>query len=318
MTLDIKSLSADLSFGLIVRGLTMAHLDQPDVQQRLRALWIEKGLIVFKDMEGGADGQVKLSACFGKPEVHPMKHGVNVERPELLDIVYRPGTDRGNIFEVDGRRLGSFLPWHSDLIYVDRINHGGVLRPLEIPPSGTQTGFIDRIAAYETLPQPLKVRIEGLNIVYKLDFDASRQRFGQTHDVRLVRLGTAAIKVMANAHTVPRVLHPAVFQQPETDRKVLNVSPWFAVGIQGMEAAEGDALLEELALHVADESRAYFHDWALGDMVLWDNWRMLHCAPGVPEDQSRSFQRTTIAGDYALGRPETRGADIPDALRINI
>ena len=39
-------------------------------------------------------------------------------------------------------------------------------------------------------------------------------------------------------------------------------------------------------------------------MVLWDNWRMMHSANGVAIDDRRSMQRTTIAGDYALGRTE--------------
>jgi taurine dioxygenase len=41
-------------------------------------------------------------------------------------------------------------------------------------------------------------------------------------------------------------------------------------------------------------------------MVLWDNWRMLHCAQGVPPGEERRMRRTTIAGDYALGRRELK------------
>ena len=43
-------------------------------------------------------------------------------------------------------------------------------------------------------------------------------------------------------------------------------------------------------------------DWQQDDMVLWDNWRMLHSARGVPPGEARKMRRTTIAGDYALGR----------------
>ncbi len=42
-------------------------------------------------------------------------------------------------------------------------------------------------------------------------------------------------------------------------------------------------------------------------MVLWDNWRMMHCALGVPEKEQRHMQRTTIAGDYGRGRIEGEG-----------
>ena len=37
-------------------------------------------------------------------------------------------------------------------------------------------------------------------------------------------------------------------------------------------------------------------------MILWDNWRVLHSATGIPEDETRVMYRTTISGDYAQGR----------------
>ena len=46
-----------------------------------------------------------------------------------------------------------------------------------------------------------------------------------------------------------------------------------------------------------------------GDGIVWDNWRTIHCATGVPFDVERLAQRTTLVGDYKLGRylnPEDR------------
>jgi taurine dioxygenase len=82
---------------------------------------------------------------------------------------------------------------------------------------------------------------------------------------------------------------------------VLNLSPLFALYIEGMQNAEGDALLADLAGHILD-CPTYHHHWTLNDMVLWDNWRMLHSVTLAPVDETRVMQRTTIAGDYALGR----------------
>jgi taurine dioxygenase len=33
---------------------------------------------------------------------------------------------------------------------------------------------------------------------------------------------------------------------------------------------------------------------------------MLHCATGVPPEETRIMRRTTIVGDYGLGRREAR------------
>jgi taurine dioxygenase len=105
-----------------------------------------------------------------------------------------------------------------------------------------------------------------------------------------------------------RAIHPLVYRQAETGKKVLHVSPWFADGIEGMENAEGDALLAEVIAQVIRPELMYFHQWQEGDMVLWDNWRMLHCATGVPPDETRIMRRTTIVGDYGLGRREEKSA----------
>ena len=49
----------------------------------------------------------------------------------------------------------------------------------------------------------------------------------------------------------------------------------------------------------------YFHTWNATDMVIWDNWRVLHSVSGSPPESGRCMHRTTIAGDYGLGRFET-------------
>jgi taurine dioxygenase len=103
-----------------------------------------------------------------------------------------------------------------------------------------------------------------------------------------------------------RAIHPLVYSQAKTGRKILHVSPWFADGIEGMENEEGDALLREVIGYVIRPELMYFHKWHAGDMVLWDNWRMLHCACGVPPSEQRIMRRTTIVGDYGLGRRELR------------
>jgi len=53
---------------------------------------------------------------------------------------------------------------------------------------------------------------------------------------------------------------------------------------------------------------AYIHQWQEDDMVLWDNWRMLHSAREYHRVERRRMRRTTIAGDYALGRREVKVA----------
>jgi len=291
-------------YGAIVTGLSPGDIDDPEVRRALLDLWTEKGLVVFRGIEGGMDTQVRLSEIYGEPEVHPMMAGTDIrtEHRALAPIEFDPEKD-GNIYEIGGRVLGGYLPWHFDGAYVDRINHGGILRPEVLPAHGGETGFLDQIAAWESLPTGLRERIEGLSVIYSYQPDLTRARFGPRAD-RLVQMSELFRTGRDHPSVQVRAIHPAVYEQPGTGRKVLHISPWFADGIEGMENEEGDALLGEVIAHILNPELMYFHKWRAGDMVLWDNWRMLHCACGVPPEEKRIMRRTTIVGDYGLGRRE--------------
>ena len=310
---DVRPLPGDLPFGAEVVGLDPKDLGRREVRDALRNLWIDQGVIVFRDL-WGEETQLALSRCFGKLVAHPTRE-TRAEHPELMTVHYRP--EDGWLMTVDGEQRGSWLPWHSDLIYVDRINRGGILRPVALPSRLGQTGFIDKIASYASLPERLKERIETLSVIYKYNLDPARQRFGRTAQVHVDRFTPAIISIQNRLDDFPRVVHPMVYTQIETGRKMLNVSPWFAVGIHGMDDADGDNLLEEVAQHIVHQPSAYMHDWQMGDMVLWDNWRVLHSAAGSPADEERWMLRTTIEGDYGLGRAET-GVDLVCSRYISI
>jgi taurine dioxygenase len=92
--------------------------------------------------------------------------------------------------------------------------------------------------------------------------------------------------------------------------KVLHVSPWMAKGVEGQDQATADSLLGEISDEINDEINdkakglSYFHRWEPTDMVIWDNWRVLHSVSGSAPEYGRCMHRTTIAGDYGLGRFE--------------
>src|SRR5262249_23048975 len=148
---------------------------------------------------------------------------------------------------------------------------------------------------YNHLSDNLKAAVEDLRVIYH--FHPQDKKFGRP----LVYV-EGRESVARKAENYPFVTHPMVYTQKETGRKVLNVSPYFATAIEGMENEEGDALLAQVVEHCEDERFAYYHHWSEGDMVLWDNWRMLHNAYGIPPNETRRVERTTIKGDYELGR----------------
>jgi taurine dioxygenase len=301
MSLQIEPLASGNTDGVIVRGITEARLREPGVADSLRQLWIERGLIVFKT-EPSMSLHVALSAVFGELEHHPVKDLRAEGHPELITLAARPGDSATYVWQ--GETRASWIPWHTDLIYTPCLNHGGILRGLIIPDKGGITGFMDKIKVYQSLPDDLKARIEDLDVVYKMHFDMSLQKYGVDGEV-LVGERSASLDKRIEREDIdfPPVVHPLVYTQIETGRKLLNLSPLFAEYVVGLSPEESDTLLRTLSRHILKEEFAYFHDWEPEDMVLWDNWRMLHTACGIDPMAARTMQRTTIAGDYAQGRP---------------
>jgi taurine dioxygenase len=244
---------------------------------------------------------VALSNVFGPLKDHPNSAVTRVNRnalPGVIDMQSKAG--ESGVVEVGGKRLSFWLPWHFDHCYNNELNRAGVLRALEIAPEGGMTGFADGLQLYRALSPELRRRIEGRNIVYKFDVLYGSMRFGKLPGFAEISRKHNADAVMQAAKNTPRAIHPAVWTR-KTGEKVLHISPWMAQGIQGQEDAEGDALLEAICQEINAKAQAYYHSWNFTDMLIWDNWRMLHSVTGMDPSFSRRMQRTTIKGDYGLG-----------------
>jgi taurine dioxygenase len=305
MDFKVDPLPGNHAFGCVVTGLAPEAIQEPDVRERLYDLWIDRGVVVFKGL-ADLDTQISLSEIYGEPEIHPLLVGIDRPREHFVIAEIDYVEEDGDLYELDGDLRGGYLPWHFDLAYMEKINHGGILRAAVIPQRGGETGFIDGIAAYDELPGELKQRIEGLRVIYRYLADATKARFGEIPD-KCLSLSRNIQLALEHPSVQNWVTHPMVYAQKETGRKILNISPWHAVAIEGLENAEGDALLKDVIDRMIRPEMAYIHEWEPDDMVLWDNWRMLHSASGVPPGEKRKMRRTTIAGDYALGRRLERG-----------
>ena len=159
---QVAPLPGQGSYGALVTGLAPDDIDAPEVHQALHDLWVDKGLVVFRGIAGGVDTQLRLSAIYGEPEIHPMMTGTDIktEHKALAPVEY--DRESGNLYEVKGRQLGGYLPWHFDAAYVDRINHGGILRLEVLPRRGGETGFLDQEPGVGAVVHqaPKQVRIE--------------------------------------------------------------------------------------------------------------------------------------------------------------
>jgi taurine dioxygenase len=303
--LDTAPLSPDLAFGSMVRGLTLAQLDDEATREELRKLWFDRGLIVFRGGDASVDFQIELSKVFGPLVRHQQADRLVEGRPELLWL--RSDATNAITADIDGKRVFGLLPWHGDARWLAEPPHGAILRVHRMPSAGGETGFIDLISTYDRLPDHLKHRIEHLEAEVRFSADPKEIFRFQPHEVHVLDTGSAARDLGARTD-FPPILQPLVYLQPETGRKVLGFTPMPRQTIVGLSDEDSEALLWALARHTTDERYAYFHSYQQDDLVLWDNLRMLHCGRGVAPGDEREIWRTTIApADYPIARAMGEG-----------
>lgn len=300
--LDIRPLD-DFPFGARVAGVDAAALADETIRRRLRDLFEDRGFLVFEDMDPSGPLQIELAAVFGPLQEHAMKalRGGDGEAPPGIFVLDADPADTA-IFEVDGKQLIGWTPWHYDACYMDQLYRGAVLRALEIPPVGGLTGFVDGVQLYKAISPDLRAQFEDRNIVYHPALMGVNQRFGRPN-VRAVRVKSSTEAFMASLADARRAVHPAIWQRPSGE-KVLHASPWQAAGIEGEENPQGNALLEALCREIYAKASPYWHSWKYTDMLLWDNWRFIHAVSGHDPSYRRRMHRAGIAGDYGLGRWE--------------
>ncbi len=290
------------SIGLEIGGVDLEKPFDEATKKEVLDAWIQAGVVLFRNCRSD-EAHMRLSSLFGEMQAAATGDLNDERNPFMMKLEYDPSiAKKKGIYIVDGVQRAGWLGWHWDQAFMPQIVRGAALRMVEPSERNGETGFIDAIGAYDRLSEDLKRRIEGLEVVYEFTGAQERNRFGFP-DVQLPPgrdiTGTPSDP---NRFKFPAAVHPLVITQRETGRKVLKLSPMHAKYILGMDRAESDALLEELANHLVNPEYAHFHQWTKDDIVVWDNWRVIHSAKGIPVDCVRRARRTTIAGDYKVGR----------------
>ena len=306
---DIRPLQEGLPFGIRIGGLTLQQLEDPATRHEVADLFEQHGMIVFEGLEPSDELQLAISASIGPLKEHPVKSLSRVDSdtmPGVIKIAVTP--EHGGIVELGGKPVSHWLPWHFDHCYNNELNRAGVLRAIDIVEDGGITGFADGVALYKAFPKDLLAKIEGREILYSLSTQYSQMMFGKPADMKIIRPKPMNEEFEKQAAAMPRAIHPAVWTR-KSGEKVLHVSAYMSEGIVGAEDAEGNALLEEVAqtINRLAASCSYHHRWKPTEMIVWDNWRMLHTVSGNNPAESRTMHRTTIKGDYGLGRFENDG-----------
>ncbi len=156
--------------------------------------------------------------------------------------------------------------------------------PMEDGVALGSTQFVSAAAAYDSLPEAMKTRLDGLRAVHQVA--GRRKRTGTGQQDNHLR------------EQQPSVIHPVVRTHPFTGRKCLYVNKGECQAIEGVETDEALALVDDLADRIVAPPFRYVHQWRVGDLLMWDNCSVQHLATFDYEwpKHRRLMHRITVGG----------------------
>ena len=292
--MEINTRYLEQEFFATIDGVDIKSLSKSEFLEIKKAVETY-GVIVINSQNINDDDQIRFSEGFGKLEISigtqtkaPDYHNNNAIRPEIsrisnvdLNNKMLPYDDKKVIFD----RGNNY--WHTDSSFKKTPSKISILSAREVPEEGGGTDFIDARYALETWENKsrkfsiadLKDCICEHSIVY-----SRKNNTGDIFDDKFKQ-------------DMPFVKQRLIRTHPYTQRAAFYAGSHCS-HIIGWDLDESRELIKEINDWILESGKVAKHKWKTGELVLWDNRRVLHRGTGYDESKYRRIMhRTTVAGD---------------------
>lgn len=286
--LNLTKLESGL--GVRVEGIDLAAGWDDDLLRRLIALLYAHHVLVIGGQTLDPQTYLRFGRIWGDP-ISFLREDHRVDgSPEVILLSNSP------IMFPEGQRDYA-AHWHSDSTYEEVPASTTMLYCIEAPDRGGETLFADTEAAYEALPQETKDRIADLMVTHRAGAGRRDPEFGEKPHSSKPYSEDAQRRIKT-------FIHPLVQRHPVTGRKALFGIAGTATGIEGMDEEEAMELITTLKRHVLQPRFMASVTARPGDLLLWDNYPLIHTATPIEysleDGRRRLLHRISVKGLPAL------------------
>lgn len=275
--LDVRDLTP--AFGAEITGFDpRAPLDD-ETRTLLQHLFDTRGLLRFRDIDLTHSEQVALSRML-------------IRKEGLAEAGEAPPEDK---FYVSNRRMDSAAPFgrlqfHADTMWSDRPFEVLSLYGAAIEQPTAPTTFVSAVQAWKTLPDTLRRKIEGLEVL---------------HTAGVVRRGDLSEVLVSEVVNPPTTVSNLAKRHPRTGETILYACEQMTKEIVGLSPEASEAILEEVFAHLYDPAAQWDQEWRERDFVVWDNVALQHARNAVKvEGPVRTLRK--VASPMPNLRPDQR------------
>jgi taurine dioxygenase len=228
-----------------------------------RKMLYERQALVFKRMKFSKEDYVRFGNSFGA--LWKDKDSYLSKNEVIIEVDGYPLSAFSNLYHP---RLGNGgMKWHADLPneYGNPFPIRSIWMTQNPNPAAGRTGFLN-VMEFESLPDKLKRLLDRTEVV--------QQRWQRHAD---------------NTFTEGRELQrfPLVKVHPITGKRSLRINSYNRPGItdewickvyvDGIEQLDCSLIKEYTDALIANPDLLYWHDWDEFDILIYDNWSLIHC-----------------------------------------
>jgi taurine dioxygenase len=268
---EVRPLSP--AVGAEIQGVDLRQPIDAELKAKLLETWHRHLVILLRGQHLDEDQHVRFAEAFGQPAKVSSGRSFSDKHPSVMLI--------SNVRE-NGKAIGALpdgeMHFHTDQCHQELPAKATVLYAMEVPSVGGDTVFANAYAAYDTLSDDIKHRIEGKRALNAYEKDTT---------IRSQNYDDAGASFW----------HPIVRTHPATGRKALYVNRLMTREIEGLSRAQSEEMLEQIFAHQEQAKFTYAHVWRPGDLLMWDNRCTLHARTDFSAGERRMLRRVTILGE---------------------
>jgi alpha-ketoglutarate-dependent 2,4-dichlorophenoxyacetate dioxygenase len=297
--LPMETVPLGPGFAAELRGVTLADVASDDAAYAaVRAAFEEHSVLVLRDQEVTDEIQLAFSRRFGPPEVTKVGSQGTGSHFVILSTIGPDGTVVPPDHRLSLRSKANQL-WHTDSSFKRVPALTSILSARVIPARGGETEYVSTRLAFERLDPGLRKKLE--NSFAWHDYAYSRSQVA------------ADLATPEERAALPPQCWRMVWKNPVNGRGAVYLAS-HAYAVEGMEAAAGKQLIDELMEAATAPGTSYLHQWGRGDVVMWDNRATMHRGRPWPAHEARLMVRTTISATEAdgvatMGLPSSQAAE---------
>lgn len=288
MTSHIRFDRVDAVIGAEVHGLGLKRVPEKETMAVLERALENYGVLIFRDQKVTPRQLVEFSRPFAPLALAPRAEDRHEEHPEIFvignpdgkKVVFAPDATGSAVDDIE-------LEWHTDHSQYSVPARATILLGQDVPAEGGDTAFACTYSSYDALSEVEKRQYEDITLLHSV-------RGLNDYLRRLNKLETL------NRHELelekePPQKWPLVRRHPLSGRRALYFGSHMSIGVDGWPEEKGKALIKQVTAHATRREFQYRHRWQKGDVLFWDNRRLIHAA--TPYDMTRYkrvIYRTTL------------------------